>query len=798
MTSIRDKTVGVVTMVGGDNYGNALQNYATQTLIEKNGYQSKTIIDRTKKGFPFSCINELPLWQKVLPSHIIAYLLDRAYNIYGCKNDRDFTWTAFLKANKSVRSYQEAQYRRHEAFEEFRHDMIKWDDTWIDNKRFDKDHYNQYYAFVCGSDQVWGPHYATTSMVSFLQFAPEYKRIALAPSFGASTIPENRKNDYSRWISSIPSLSIREEAGANIIKELTGREAKVLLDPTFGLTSAQWHDFASLPKKMPSKPFAFCYFLGNMSHKYEYWIKRTADTHGWQLIFTWDIQDLDYYDIGPREFVWLIEHAQIIFTDSFHGAALSINLQKPFVVFERDEGGTSMASRISSVLKIVGLENRKFPLQNDEILTSIDYSKTNDTIAKERIKLESYLKESLEQVKDSKRLPLLASRYHCTGCGACVSVCPVQALTMKADHEGFLYPKLDSTKCVACHRCEKACSADNPQPAITISYPKAYWAYTKSTDICQSSSSGGIFTLFADEILQKGGVVFGAGLDAQFNVVHLKIDTSDEITRLKTSKYVQSDTSGIYKEVQDELKADHSVFFTGTPCQVAALRSYLGKEYTNLITQDIICHGVPSPGVWQGYLDQVHRFTGKTIKSISFRDKTVGWNDFSMKVQYVDGSSYRELAIKDPFERAFLANLILRPACHQCQYKTLQRFSDITLADYWGVETVHPELKNQQGVSLVLIQSAKGQELFEKITEYCHHGETDCERAVHMNAGCLNSPAMHPRRQDFFKKWQNDNLASLVTRCLRQSFMKLCRRSFIRNGVRVKTILRKLHILPSR
>ncbi len=798
MNNILTKNVGIVTMVGADNYGNALQNYAVQVLIEKNGYNAKTLLDKTKKGFQLRVNKEIPVLKKFLPSYISEYLRDWAYHKYGCKNDRDFTLIAFLNAKRTIKTYYATKTRRHEAFEAFRHEMIKWDDAWIDNKSFDKEHYNQYYAFVCGSDQVWGPHYATTSMVSFLQFAPEYKRIAFAPSFGAAKIPESRVNDYARWIASIPSLSVREEAGANIIRELTGREAKVLLDPTFGLTASQWHDFARQPKKMPKKPFAFCYFLGNMCRKYERYIKKTTDEYGWQLICTWDIQDLDYYDIGPREFVWLIANAQMVFTDSFHGTALSINLQKAFVVFERDEGGTSMSSRISSVLKIVGLETRKFPLPNNEILTNIDYSKTSSDITNERLKIESYLKESLEHIKDRKQWPLLASRYHCTGCGACVNICSVKALKMKRDFEGFLYPELDSTKCVTCHLCEKACPADNPQLNQKYSFPKAYWAYAKSNDICQKSSSGGIFTLLAEVILLQGGVVYGAGYDSQFNVIHRRIDRKEDLYQLRTSKYVQSDTGSIYKDVQNELKFGRPVLFTGTPCQVAALKSYLGNEYPNLFTQDIICHGVPSPGVWQEYLEQVHCSKGKTIMSISFRDKTVGWNDFSMKVQYDDGSSYRELAVKDPFERAFLANLILRPSCHQCQYKTLNRCSDITLADYWGVEIVHPELKNQQGVSLVLIQSAKGQKVFEKISEYSNHGETNCERAVRMNAGCLKSPAIPPRRQDFFKEWTNGNLPKLVSCCLRLSFISLCRRQIIRNGARVKTILRKLHILSSR
>ncbi|MBR4131687.1 MAG: Coenzyme F420 hydrogenase/dehydrogenase, beta subunit C-terminal domain, partial [Oscillospiraceae bacterium] len=301
--------------------------------------------------------------------------------------------------------------------------------------------------------------------------------------------------------------------------------------------------------------------------------------------------------------------------------------------------------------------------------------------------------------------------------------------------------------------------------------------------------SGGVFTLLAQAILGRGGVVFGAGFDEAFRVCHQKIEHAEEIGRLRTSKYVQSDLGDTLRQVRGLLKEGRPVLFTGTPCQIAALRQFLGADDDRLYTQDIICHGVPSPAVWKCYLDQLH--SGKQIQTVNFRDKTAGWNDFSMKITYADGTSYRELAVKDPYERAFLANLTLRPSCYQCQYKTVSRVSDLTLADYWGVELVHPELKQQQGVSLVLTHTEKGRALLNEIAAGLEIGKTDLERAAKMNHATTHSVPWPAKRDDFFASMYQESMAQLTERLLRPTAAKRIRRVVRRSGSRVKKLLRR-------
>ncbi len=780
--------VGIATMTGGANYGNVLQNYAVQTLIERCGYEALTLNNQTRNGFPNVARQEPPLWRKLTPRYMAAWLRTKLGNLYGCKNTRDCVGLGLLRARRQSAEYKAAAERRMRRFEECRERVLRRDSVPMSAQRLPREHLAEFAAFVCGSDQVWNPYFHTNSMIEFLQFAPRHKRIALAPSFGVSELPESRKRDWAEWIASIPHLSVREDAGARLIRELTGREAQVLLDPTFALTPEDWYAFAREPKQKPDRDYVFCYFLGNETNRYVRYIRAYAEKYNCEIVDVCDIHDLRWYDVDPQEFVWLLANARAVFTDSFHGTAFSINLRKPFVVFERVEGGASMSSRIASVLDKTGLQNRKYPCVSVDAVDDIDFQNAQAVVVAERQVTLDYLQAALEAAVHGAEEPVLATRSHCTGCAACVNACPCGAIRMEPDGEGFSYPRIDPTHCISCRACERACPANAVTPPERG--PEAYYGYACDALTCRGSSSGGVFSVLAAEILRQGGVVYGAGYDDTFRVCHRRIDRAEDLHQLRTSKYVQSDIGKTFCETRELLKQEVPVLFSGTPCQIAALRQFLGREYEKLYTQDIVCHGVPSPEVWQQYLKECHG--SRQPAFVSFRDKTLGWNDFSMRINYADGTSYRELATKDPYERAFLANLTLRPSCYQCQYKTVSRVSDLTLADYWGVELVHPELKEQQGVSLVLIHSEKGRELWNAAQSKLVSGPTDGERAIRMNHAATHSVPWHRNRELFFERIGNEPLAGLVERCLREPTGRRIYRFVRRAGSKVKRLLKRM------
>lgn len=355
---------------------------------------------------------------------------------------------------------------------------------------------------------------------------------------------------------------------------------------------------------------------------------------------------------------------------------------------------------------------------------------------------------------DKGWIDMLAEKEHCTGCSACASICPKSCITMVPDKEGFWYPGIDLKSCINCGLCEKVCPIlHRGEPAREP--PLAYAAFHRDEMIRMESSSGGVFIAFAEKVIGRGGVVFGARFDDSFHVVHGMAETRQELEAFRGSKYVQSEIGNTYKQAKDFLDQSRLVYFSGTPCQIGGLKAFLGKEYENLICQDLICHGVPSPKVWEKYVAFREAEAGAPVRAISFRDKTKGWKRFSLSVRFQNGREYRELLDRDSYQQAFLNNVDLRPSCYKCAFKSLRRQSDVTLADFWGVETIFPELCDDKGVSLLLVHSEKGCHLLQGCSSGAAGGlflkEFDSGRVPALNSAVCRSARPNPKRGRFFE-----------------------------------------------
>ncbi len=357
----------------------------------------------------------------------------------------------------------------------------------------------------------------------------------------------------------------------------------------------------------------------------------------------------------------------------------------------------------------------------------------------------------------------IIDKSKCSGCCACMNVCPKKCITMKYDNEGFLYPEIDETSCVNCGLCEKMCQSE--QPIISSNQPKAYACYNNDEQIRADSSSGGMFTLIATEIINRGGVVFGAGFDDEFNVRHISIKRVEDLSILRGSKYVQSTIGNSYREAETYLKDNIPVLFTGTPCQIDGLLHYLNRDYENLYTQDFICHGVPSPKVWQKYIKFRENKAGDKVKSVSLRNKKNGWQTFSTLFQFTNEAIYDKIFSEDLFMQGFLSNLYLRPSCYDCQSKTLNRNSDITLADFWGIDAVEPDMFDDKGTSLVFVNTLKGHSLFEAISNKITLKESRVTEAVAYNSAAYKSVEKPAKRSMFFKLVNIVNFDKAVKIC---------------------------------
>lgn len=363
----------------------------------------------------------------------------------------------------------------------------------------------------------------------------------------------------------------------------------------------------------------------------------------------------------------------------------------------------------------------------------------------------------------------ITDKSKCCGCSACVQCCPKQCITMHEDKEGFLYPKVDTAKCIDCGLCEKVCPvlnvADDRLPQKVLA------AKNKNEQIRKTSSSGGIFTILAEQVINDGGVVFGVKFNDKWEVVHSYTETIDGLAAFRGSKYVQSFIGDSYKKAEIFLKNGRKVLFSGTPCQISGLKHYLRKEYENLLTVECVCHGVPSPKVWREYLNEILRPKGvvgkNTVSSVSkdlpvitginFRDKSNGWKKYGFvlglksafkadKNSVLPSDTQRVLQpfYENPFMQAFLADFILRPSCYSCVAKAGSSGADIALADFWGIENVLPEFDDDKGCSLLIDYSGRA-----PYENGCELFAASYDDAVKYNPAVVR-PVNKPLNRDFF------------------------------------------------
>ncbi len=363
----------------------------------------------------------------------------------------------------------------------------------------------------------------------------------------------------------------------------------------------------------------------------------------------------------------------------------------------------------------------------------------------------------------------------CCGCNACVQRCPKHCIRMQEDSEGFLYPQVDESLCIDCGLCEKVCpmlNQDASQDPLQVLAVK-----NRNEEERMKSSSGGVFIALAKQVLAKGGVVFGAVFDEKWEVKHTWTDSLEGVYPMMGSKYLQSRIEESFKEAERFLKQGRDVLFTGSPCQIAGLRKYLRRNYDNLLAVDFICHGVPSPGVWRKYLTEVktpsarRAAAGKNsvcasslnavpeITGIAFRDKTFnGWKKFSFVVQSKSALKADQNTVllsdifpNNPYMKGFLADIYLRPSCYACQHKSGKSGSDLTIADFWGIDRIMPAFDDDKGVGLVILNSAKGHSAFNALPDM-ECAESTIEAVRTHNTAYHRSATVHPKRKKFYRR----------------------------------------------
>lgn len=389
-------------------------------------------------------------------------------------------------------------------------------------------------------------------------------------------------------------------------------------------------------------------------------------------------------------------------------------------------------------------------------------------------------------------MPQLANYSSCVGCTACRSVCPMQCVEMKKDNNGFEFPEFaDITSCIDCGACEGVCPVLIEKEQKSANVPVAYSAFSKDEKVRMDSSSGGIFSEIAKNILVQNGVVFGAAYNEGFEVEHCCVDNEEELCKLRGAKYSESNLGNTFVEIRTRLKQGQKVLFSSTPCQVAGLKSFLQKEYDNLFCVDFVCHGVPSPMAWKSYIDYRAQkdANGEYPTEINLRSKKTGWSryQYSNVFKYQNGIEHSVLSSQSLFMKLFVGDYISRPSCGNCKFKGYSHVSDITLGDFWGIWDIDSEMDDNKGTSVILVQSEKGKLLWNEISENIRFKEVSLEQTSQQNPSMLYVSKANAERERVLEMIRDGK----ITAC-NKLFVKPKTTVLNRMKVKVKHLVKKI------
>jgi len=564
----------------------------------------------------------------------------------------------------------------------------------------------KYDVYMVGSDQVWNPRLYSNIKPYFLDFAPEGARcVSYASSFGVSELSGPVFYKYKQWLKKFSHIGLREKTGADIVNAMAlNAEVAHVLDPTLLLSADEWARVAVEPGERPAGKYLLLYDLIASQETVDL-ARRWAERKGCLVV---RIGDGSY---GPGEFVWLFANAEAVVTNSFHGTAFAIINRKPF--YSVVPKGMTNASRIESLLNSLSLQSRLVSFGD---VSHVEFDDDVDFAS---------IGASLDE--------------------------------LRRESEGFLTCSIDGAV------------AQGKDRSSMFSMPRRCHAvWHKNFDVRARSTSGGVFTALAGDVISSGGIVYGAAWSDDFKSVrHVAATTMPELCRLQQSKYVESDATMAIKEAKMALAEGRRVLFSGTPCQCAAMRAAAKGIDEKLLLVDFVCHGTPLVEVWKSYAEELERKAGSKLVRYEFRNKDRGWNFQNIVYEFASGKKKRVLPWLDPYFHGFSINAFLKNGCYSCPFARLERVSDFTIGDCWRVAASNPEYDDGKGTSLVLVNTDKAAKAWDRILSkgQLAGGEYDIDLAQCRNMALMHPPAKPRCRESFMGVFNDTHSFAKASRC---------------------------------
>lgn len=778
--SVKKYDVGIYGLWYGRNYGSMITYYALDCVVKSFGYSTAMIKNPLGR-------TDLDL-TTLTPSHPLIFA-DKHYNI-----------TPFYNLNQMS--------ALNDICDKF---LLGSDQMWFYNLSHP---YRQTYFFDFVNDDRIKVAYATS-------FGREQY-----------TGPAEEKIITKKNLQRFNAISLRDDFSQEILLHDFGIDANIMIDPVFLCNVGEYEKLINNLHIEIDSPFIFAYILDPNAEIGRALQTIAEKTDRKIVVIFDELNNFaeqperitEILKIKPDNFIfltkatveewlWCFKNAEFVFTDSFHGTCFSIIFEKNFIVKKNNNRG---GRRFEFLLDTLKLKDQMAESDQD-ILTKFDQvyykgkveykfaKKALDKLTKEGI---NWLRSSLQgkqklkiidkhvdpiesivpdndinnghkdvkeqhevAAKDNKKLTgsidkNLDIKNQCTGCGACYNICPTHAITLEENINGFLNPVVNKTKCTQCGLCTAKCVALHP--VYKNSVEPGCHAVLANDQIREVSSSGGAFSVIAEYILKNKGLVCGAAFDENYNVKHIIIDQQSDLEKLRGSKYYQSNINDVFRSIKDNLNKGVLVLFTGTPCQVAGLYSYLGKEYQNLYTIDLLCHGISSHKVFEKYRQDV--LGNKKLVDLKFKAKKPwGWHA-GVNARFNDGSSYAKPLETDPFFISYLQSISKNKPCGTCLFNRLPRQGDLTIGDFWKIQDYDKSLNDNKGTSLVLLNNHHGKVLFDKVSKsFAVSKEVPLSYAIAGNGIIKHPYTLNANRDVFFKYLDIVPFSLLVNTCRRPS-----------------------------